>query len=244
MNITIDDFNELKILQPELNIIENVISGCFYVNACLENKSKGRGKKIALYSWNAPKTKNPKHINDCFYVDITLDENMYPHRIIETSGKLSSWEEHILPEFWHINSDDTLCLGIKSDIEQKQLNCNSYAIFINQLLTEYFYYMCYVKDFGNEPWEAYRHGLFAALEKANEDIERNWEEIEKILITNNKIWGAEDEWKALLNKTEALEVKYNHNCPFCQMPTLVKKCKTHKKQTKGYNKIIQYISSL
>lgn len=243
MNIRNNVLDELKLLQPELNVIGNVISGCFYVNACLENKTKGRGKKIALYSWNTATTRNKKHIKNFFYVDIILDESMYPQQTFETSEKLLAWKNLIPSEFWHINSDNTLCLGIKSDIEQKLQNANSFATFINQLLTEYFYYMCYVKDFHSEPWEAYRHGLFSALELANESIERNAESICMILTSDNGIWGAKDEWTALLKKTKTSAVKYKHDCHFCKVPTLVRDCKAHKKQTKGYNKIIQHLSS-
>lgn len=242
MKITNQNIDELKLLQPELTIIGNTISGCFYLSASLESKTKGRGKKVACYPWNAQGANNPRHINDHFYIDVVLDENLYPSRVIETSEKLLSWKGDILSEYWHVNSDNTLCMGIESDIKQKQKNSKSFANFINELLTEYFYYICYVKQFGNEPWEAYRHGLFYALEKASEDINENASLILKILKSDAAVWGGGKEWISLLKKTKALEIKHNSNCPFCQKYTLVRNCNFHKKQIKGYNKIIQYQS--
>jgi hypothetical protein len=244
LKITNHDIDELKLLQPELTVTGNTISGCFYLSASLKSKSKGRGKKVASHQWNVQGTNNPKHINDRFYIDITLDENLYPNTVIDLSGKLLSWKDSILPELWHINSDNTLCLGIESDIKKKYQNSTSFANFINEVLTEYFYYMCYVKQFGNEPWEAYRHGLFAALEKASEGIDKNGSAfITNILTTDGGIWGAKKEWGKLLEKTKVSKLKHNSNCPFCQKPTLVKGCKFHKKQIKGYNQILQYLSN-
>lgn len=244
MKITNHDIDELKLLQPELTVTGNKISGCFYLSASLKSKSRGRGKKLASHQWNVQGTNNPKHINDHFYIDITLDKHLYPKTVIELSGKLLSWKDSILPEFWHINSDNTLCLGIEGDIKQKQQNSTSFAKFINEVLTEYFYYMCYVKLFSNEPWEAYRHGLFAALEEAAEGIDENNCVFIASILTNGGIWGAKKEWGELLNKTKASKLKHNSNCPFCQKPTLVIDCNFHKKQIKGYNKTLQFISSI
>jgi len=238
------DIYALKLLQPELTTIGSRISGCFFLSACLENKAKGRGKRVACHAWNAEKKNNPKHISERFYINILLDESLYPSKTNETSGKLLSWKGDILSEYWHFNSDETLCLGIESDIKLKQKNSNSFASFINELLTEYFYYMCYVKKFGSEPWEAYRHGLFAALEKASEGIDENNSEFIFYPLTRDvDIWGGKKEWNTLLNKMKCLEIKHNNNCPFCQRPTLVSRCSSHKKQIKGYNKILRYLSS-
>ncbi|KAF3980717.1 MAG: hypothetical protein HFP76_00645 [Methylococcales symbiont of Iophon sp. n. MRB-2018] len=244
MKPTKDDIDGLKLLQPELTTIGNRISGCFFLSACLENKTKGRGKKLACHSWNTERKKNPKHINKHFHINILLDESLYPSKVNETSEKLLSWKSDIPSEYWHINSDNTLCLSIESDIKLKQQNSKSFACFINELLTEYFYYMCYVKKFGNEPWEAYRHGLFAALDKASEGInESNSESIFNTLTSDIDIWGGKKKWNTLLNKMKCLGIKHNNNCPFCQRPTLVSRCNSHKKQIKGYNKILRYLSN-
>lgn len=242
MRITEQDIDDLKILQPELTITGSTISGCFYVSASLEKKSRGRGVKVAFYPWNFQETNNIKQINDHFYIDVTLDENLYPNRVFETSGKLLSWKGDILSEYWHVNSDNSLCLGVEEDIKEKQQNSDSFASFINEILTEYFYYICHVKKFGTEPWKAYRHGLFAALEKASEGIDKNFEIIFDILASYDEIWGAKKEWIILLNKTKASKIKYKSNCPFCHKSRLVKDCKSHKEQIKGYNEIIQYLS--
>lgn|GEM_PF-3550072 len=243
MKLTKHDINELKRLQPELTITDSTISGCFYLSASLEKKSRGRGVKLACYPWHFQGTNNLKQINDHFYIDVTLDDNLYPNKVLETSGKLSSWKGAILPEYWHVNSDSSLCLGIETDIKEKQQNSESFATFINEILTEYFYYICHVNKFGNEPWEAYRHGLFAALEKASEGIDENAMFITCILTSDDDVWGAKKEWGILLNKTKVSTIKYKSNCPFCQKSTLARNCKHHKKQIKGYNKIFQYLST-
>lgn len=244
MKITKHDIDKLKLLQPELTIIGSTISGCFYVSASLEKKSRGRGVKVAFHPWNFKETDNIKQINDHFYIDVRLDENLYPNRVFETSEKLFLWKGCILSEYWHVNSDNSLCLGVEADIKQKQQNSESFANFINEILTEYFYYICYVKEFGHEPWEAYRHGLFAALEKANEGVDENCKCIVDILTSDDEIWGAKKEWGVLVNKTKRSKIKYKSNCPFCQKIMLVRNCNFHKKQIKGYNKIIQYLPTL
>jgi hypothetical protein len=53
------------------------------------------------------------------------------------------------PEYWHVNPDNTLCLGVKEQILKIQ-SSKTPAHFINTLLSRYFYYMSYVKLKGSD----------------------------------------------------------------------------------------------
>ncbi len=236
MTLSKADIVELKELQPELVVIGNKISGCFYLSATLVKKSKNRGKKLSHYAWNyEDKGADNKYIHDYFYIEIVLNDDLYPIQAFETSGKILSWKEKIPEEYWHINSDDSLCLGEKPDILERQKQY-SFAQFINILLMQYFYYMYYVKKYSREPWIAYRHGLFAMLETAY-----NSKNIKENLEFLNKIYKyCKDEWDGLLVKTHTRKIEKNDPCPFCKCNKLAKNCTTHKKQIKGYNNLISF----
>lgn len=231
MKLSKTDIYELKALQPRLAIVGNQISGFFYLSASLENKSKNRGKKVNCHPWNC-ESKNSKHISDCFDIDIILDKKLYPERAF--SGKILSWKEKIPEEYYHVNGDNSLCLGEAPDIKtlQKQY---SFAKFINMLLMQYFYYMHHTKTYQKEPYEAYRHGLFAALNLAYEDVKSNDK-----LISKHLNYG-KPEFEKILKKTGEVEIKKTHNCPFCTHKILVKNCNRHRKQIKGYNKLMPYL---
>ena len=237
MNLSKTDIVELKELQPELIVIGNKISGCFYLSATLEKKSKNRGKKIDHYSWNY-KSNNSKHIHDYFYIDITLDGSLYPIQTFETSGKLLSWKNEIPEEYWHVNPNDSLCLGEKQDILEMQKQY-SFANFINILLMQYFYHMSYINKHKKEPWVGYRHGLFRMLEIAYSD-----KNIEENLKLFNKIYEHyKEELDELLVKTHKIKIEKNDQCPFCKNVTSsVKDCKKHRKQIKGYNNLVLFAS--
>lgn len=231
--ITKENIDKLKELQPKLTVINNKISGCFYVSASLKKKSKNKKDRIIYFPWNYENKKDSNFISERFYIDITLNEELYPSEVFETNSKLSSWEGKIPDEYWHVNSNGSLCLGEEPDILKMKTESNSFAQFIHQLITQYFYYMCYVKKYyGKEPWKAYRHGLFLALEMAATDCsEFNIKNIIKKNITfdiNN--------WKKLLKKTNHGKIRNKENCPFCRVaPRKVLNCEKHRKQIQGYN---------
>lgn len=233
MNLSKTNVKELKTLQPELAVIGNKISGCFYLSASLENKSKNRGCKLNYYSWNS-KSNNDKHICDHFYIDIILNENLYPDRVFSTG--ISFNENKIPEEYWHVNPDNSLCLGEQLDILEMQKQY-SFAQFINILLMQYFYYMAYVKKYLREPWKTYRHGLFAMLEIAysSKNIGNDLKLLNKYMECCKKEWGK------LLNKTKKEKINNRDNCPFCKNKKLAKNCKTHRKQIKGYNNLSPFI---
>ena len=219
---------ELKEFQPELVIIENKISGYFYLSASLEKKSKNRGKKVNCYLWN-DKVDSINYIFDDFDVNITIDEFLYPVTVY--SEKILSWKDKIPEEYWHVNPNKSLCLGERADIVEMQAKY-PFANFINILLMQYFYYMCYIKKRGIEPWQAYRHGLFRVLETAY-NSNKIGESLKLLKYCNKK------EIEALLNKTHKRKIEKNNTCPFCKNKILAGSCNKHKKQIKGYNNIIK-----
>ncbi|SMN02564.1 hypothetical protein SPONN_1309 [uncultured Candidatus Thioglobus sp.] len=233
MTLSKTDILELKKIQPELVLIENKISGCFYLSASIENKSKNRGKRINCHSWNYESSNN-KHIHDYFDVNITLNEDSYPIQVF--SKKILSWKDKIPEEYWHVNPDNSLCLGEIPDILEEQKKY-SFEKFINMLLMQYFYYMHYTKGHLKEPWKAYTHSLFYILEvAANSKDVRN-----DLILLNKYIDAYKEEWNNLLNKTQKQKIKNKHNCPFCHHKKLAKNCNEHKKQIKGYNKLVPFL---
>jgi hypothetical protein len=229
------DIDELKKLQPKLNTVGNRISGCFYLSASL---SKGGNRKITI----CKDAQKANYLSDCFYLDIIFHKDKshqnYPVSVYETSSKLLSWKENIPPEYWHVNPDNTLCLGVKEQILKIQ-SSKTPAHFINTLLSHYFYYMSYVKLKGSEPWKGHYHGLFCILEIASH------KEINDKLLRELKLLIDPDieNWNKLLNKTEENKLKSSAICPFCYgKKKLVKNCKPHKKQIQGYNNLVDYLS--
>lgn len=232
MTLTNDQIIELKKLQPELTVIKNNISGCFYLSALLKKKSKKRGASLEIYPWNHGHTNNPKHIIDQFYIDIKLDEDLSP-TAFETDGRLNQWKKRIPTAFLHVNLDDSLCLGNKKEIIQKIQDGDSYATILNNLLSNYFYYMSHAEKFGYEPWEGHRHGLLASFELASDNLEKN---IDSVLNYLNR-----EEWTTLLSKTKGAELKHKHQCPFCIKSTQIRHCFSHKKLVRGYNNFLKYL---
>ncbi len=234
------DIDELKKLQPKLDVVGHKIFGCFYLSASL---NKGKNKKITTRPHYYENTKKEIYLYDDFYLDITFykDKNHqnYPVAVYETSGKLLSWEKNIPPEYWHVNPDNTLCLGAKEQILKMQ-SSKTTARFINTLLTHYFYYMSYIKLNGFEPWKGHRHGLFFVLEIASKYKKIDSNLLDKL---NQLIDTDIDNWNKLLNGTEKNKLKGSAICPFCYSKNkLVKNCKTHKKQIQGYNNLFDYFS--
>lgn len=234
------DIDELKKLQPKLNVVGNKIFGCFHLSASL---NKGKNKKITILPRYYKNTQKANYLSDCFYLDITFhkDKNHsdYPVVVYETSDKLLSWEKNIPPEYWHVNPDNTLCLGAKEQVLKMQ-SLKTPAHFINTLLTHYFYYMSYVKLNGFEPWKGHRHGLFFILEVASKYKEIDSNLLDKL---NQLIDTDIDNWNKLLNRTEKNKLKGSAICPFCYSKNkLVKNCKPHKKQIQGYNNLFDYFS--
>lgn len=229
MKVRKEDISLLKKLQPELKIIGNQLSGCFYLSASLKKKEK----KLDIYQWNSDQVESKNYIHDYFYITITLDDGLYPLKLNELDKKVLLWEKEIQEEYWHINPDDSLCLGSKEDILKMKSQYN-FASFINILLTHYFYYMSYVRLNQREPWIGHRHGMFAALEIASISVD-NLELIKFHLAY--KI----TEWHELLRKTHKYKIENRDDCPFCLTKKMVKNCKLHKKQIKGYNNLLPYI---
>lgn len=228
MNLLKTDISELKKLQPELTIIDNKISGCFYLSALLIKGSKNKSNILKYYPWNC-ESSDAKYIGDNFDIDITMTEDLYP--ITTMSKKILSWKNNIPKEYWHVNTDDSLCLGRKRDILEMQKKY-SFADFINKSLMQYFYCMCYVKKHKKEPWEADKHGLSAVLENVY-----NSKNIRDLDTRYKGIWQCKEEWYSLLNKTKKLKIRNRDDCPFCPVKKLSRNCTEHKKQIKGYNKL-------
>lgn len=232
MKLTKNDIEKLKKLQPELNIIDNHLSGCFYLSASLKNKSKNRGKKLNIYPWNCDKINDTNYFYDYFYITVILNEHLYPSKTVELKRKVLSWKQDIQSEYWHVNPDDSFCLGSQEDILKMQ-NKDDFANFINTLLNHYFYYMSYTKLKKMEPWIGHRHGVFAALELAC--IAPINLELIKPHISYEK-----NEWNNLLKKTNKIKIENKDDCPFCLMKKSARNCTRHKKQIKGYNNLISY----
>lgn len=228
------DVEKLRNIQPELVAVGDKISGCFYLSASISNKSKGRGAVVVTHPWNFDPENDPKHIREHFYVDIQLDEDCFP-TVYEISGKILNWKSKIPVEYWHVNADDSLCLGSKREISHEKDTAESFADFLNKVLTHYFFYMAYVEKFGNEPWEAHRHSLLAALELSSDGVLENIDWVTRFMNI--------DEWKALLEKTKGVELKLKDQCPFCVRTSEVRYCRSHRKLVKGYNNLVLYFKS-
>jgi hypothetical protein len=232
--ITSNDLKELYQLQPNLVVNNNQILGCFNLCASITKPNNPSKTKVVCYTNNLVIKNDKNLIQDSFYINIALDEMLYPTKVCETDNKILSWKNEIPEEYWHINPDNSLCLGERGDIEELQKNY-SFAQFIHIILSEYFYHMSYVKKYKKEPWKGYRHGLFLALEfcYTAKNIE-NISEYHKSQIL--KLW----------KKIEKLKLKPNDKCPFhekSQYKPVVKNCKRHYKHIKGYNNFISSIKN-
>lgn len=236
MFLSAQDITELGRLQPELSVAGNRILGQFYLSASLKNKSKNRKTKLNIYPWHRDDKSSKNHLTDVFDVDIMFGDDLHIYSVF--SEKILKWKAEIPAEYWHINSDNSLCLGKAAEIEMMQQQ-HSFSSFINTILSGYFYHMLFVKIYGKEPWKAHRHGLFAALELSCNDAEND------LFSITLPLYFDRFEWQRLLSKTQGKKIDINGKtqCPFCRKnPLSTRRCYPHKKQIKGYNNLVFFDS--
>ena len=220
-----DEIEKLNELQPELVVNANQIIGCFHLNASLTKPCSNT--KIVCYSANTEVKNDNFFIKDHFQIQVYLSETLYPARSYETKNKILSWKKCIPEEYWHVNLDNSLCLGKENDIKAMQ-NKYSFAVFFHLLFSEYFYYMSYVKMHLKEPWKTYRHGLFLVLESCYKG--GNIQEI--TAHYSEEIWE-------LAKRINKFKLESQDECPFhanLKHKSKIKNCKIHRKLVRGYNK--------
>ena len=203
-----DEIKELKELQPFLNVYRDQIRGIFILSAQYDKKSRrlqyGQSQKSSL-----------SYIKDSFKIQINITENGYPMHIFDVEQKIHGWKKYIPVQYWHVNRDGSLCLGVHEEIIKLFYEL-PYAKLINHLLTSYFYYMSYVRMKQKEPWDGHRHDRFFWLEtqiKAEDELDARLLEL--------CLRGIMQAMVAPINQLQKIN---NHDtCPFCILQNISKK---------------------
>ena len=76
--------------------------------------------------------------------------------VYEESGSLleAAKKSNQLPSDWHINDNESICLGIFPEYKWK-----SVLDYILDKVMPYFYWASHRAKYGFEPWRAYKHGV-------------------------------------------------------------------------------------
>ena len=249
MKITQTSLNKLKVLQPELVHGQNKLSGCFYLSAnFVRGNRNNRDGKVTLYHWDVKtQPKSSCFIHDHFYIcakwECDNDGNFLRLVAHETSGKIQKWKQNIPPEYWHLYIDGSLCLATKNEINCLVKKYDCFASFFNMVVSQYFYQMAFLNKHKREPWEADRHGLFEILELlCSSDISLfSKEEINEIIYSDPIAC------ERLFKRTSGKKIKGGNLCPFCaelDRPKKAQQCHLHRKQIKGYNKLLSRIQEI
>lgn len=222
---------KLKEHQPLLRVYDTKISGIFVLSASFNVKSK---KFQALM----PNKSSSTDFENTFKIEIHINKDGYPIKTFNTDNKISGWKNNIEDKYWHVNPDNSLCLGVEKDIQELFIKL-PYAEFINHLLAGYFYYMSYMNYNHKEPWVAYRHDIYYWLDEPN-----MWTEN----LLKNYLF---DIWIILQNINGLIKIQNKDNCPFCNIEINNKtntkksyKCKEHKIRIKNYNFFISVIKKI
>lgn len=218
-----EEIKKLKELQPLLKVYDTQIMGIFILSASFNLKSKRFEPLISNKSSSI-------FLENNFKIEIDIDKSGYPIKTFNTDNKINGWKNNIQPKYWHVNSDNSLCLGINRDIK-KLFQELPYAEFINHLLMCYFYYMSYINNKHKEPWTAYRHDEFYWLD--------NLELLNIYLLPIGIV-------KSVLQDINGLiKIRNKDICPFCSKTDTKKshKCKEHKARIKNHNNILSIVNN-
>lgn len=226
--ISNEEIKKLKELQPLLKVYDTKIRGIFILSTSFNLKSK-------RFQSSTSNKSSSTFFENKFKIEMDINKYGYPIKTFSTDNKINGWKNNIQPKYWHVNPDNSLCLGIDEDIK-KLFQKLPYAEFINHLLICYFYYMSYINNKYKEPWTAYRHDKFHWLDNS---------ELSNINLLSI-IYFAKS---ALQNINGLMKIQNKDICPFCNMQGIDKintkksyKCKEHKIRITNHNYIVSIIN--
>lgn len=178
-------------------------------------------------------------IEDVYEIDIQPSTRGELPEVREIGGRitrsLNKWNIKN-PADLHIYPNNTLCLCIPIEIDDRLPSGFNLQDFFHNLLIPYFYYQSYFEKFGQEPWKGYGHGDLGFLESFQlrcKKIKILDDETVRLYIDH-----LSENLQKMMSKN--IEFKGHHQC-FCGSGKIFRRC--HKEAFWGYNQLREcYIS--